>query len=108
MKKSVKKRVSKSASKTKSSSSERDQFMIVLEGIRDDFKVFGEMLNIHVEQSNSRFDNIEKIQSSHTEMLGQLLVDMSEVKGELKNKVDRDEFMKLELRVINLERKVRV
>ncbi len=40
---------------------------------------------------------------AHTEMIGQLMIDNQEIKEILKQKPDRDEFAKLEKRVVVLE-----
>lgn len=39
----------------------------------------------------------------HTQMIGQLMVDVQEIKTDMKQKIDRNEFSRLEKRVIALE-----
>ena len=41
--------------------------------------------------------------TSHTEMIGRIMVQLEEIKGELKQKVDYKDFARLELRVAHLE-----
>ena len=83
----------------------RDQYTVVLEGLRSDFKVFGESLSgldIKVETS---LEKVNQKLDSHTEMIGSLMIDVQEIKNDLKQKVDRNEFAKLEKRVLMLEHK---
>ena len=51
--------------------------------------------------------DINKKLDSHTEMVGQLLLDIAEIKNNLSQKIDRREFARLEKRVILLERRTR-
>ena len=58
--------------------------------------------------------DVKKTLDSHTEMIGKLAVDMEivktnveTIKGDLKKKVDYDEFLKLERRVSAIEAKSR-
>ncbi|MBI2100699.1 MAG: hypothetical protein HYT47_01625 [Candidatus Vogelbacteria bacterium] len=48
-------------------------------------------------------DSHSKILESHTEMIGKIMVQLEEIKGELKQKVDYSDFVKLEKRVVRLE-----
>ena len=80
--------------KKREAGEKRDQYTVVLENIHDQFRVFGDgLLGVH-----------EKL-DSHTEMIGQIMTDITDIKNELKEKIARDEFAKLEKRVIILERR---
>ncbi|OHA19960.1 MAG: hypothetical protein A2836_03735 [Candidatus Taylorbacteria bacterium RIFCSPHIGHO2_01_FULL_45_63] len=74
-------------------SSSRDQYTVVLEGLRSDFKIFGESLDFVR-------DRVTRVES-----------DTSIIKREVAlirhNQVTRDEFKFLESRVAALEKKVR-
>jgi len=48
-------------------------------------------------------DSHTKILDSHTEMIGNVMIRLEEIKGELKQKVDYQDFVKLERRVVRLE-----
>ena len=81
-------------------SGKRDQYTVVLEDLRGQFKVFGEALSV-----------VDKKIDRNTEMTGQIMVDVeqlkmdvAEIKHDLKQKVGRDEFARLEKRVLMLER----
>lgn len=59
-----------------------------------------------------RFDRVEERLDSHTEMIGKLMMDVQIIKddivfikGDLKKKVDADEFQALERRVLLLEKR---
>ena len=64
-------------------------------------------MNDKIEVINGRLDKIEVILDSHTEMIGQLMEGQETIKAELKRKVDYDEFIQLERRVMTLEQKTR-
>ena len=94
----------------KNTSSKRDQYTAVLEDIRSNNKAFGEALSAFRDQTIDRFDQMDKkldshteIINSHTEMLGNILVRLEEVKNEFKQKVDYQDFAKLQIRVAHLE-----
>ena len=53
---------------------------------------------------NRKLDEHTEILTSHTEMIGTLMEDMTIVKNDLKQKVDYPEFSKLDIRVKTLER----
>ena len=110
--------------KTSNQSSKKDQYTVVLEDLRSRFKVFGEgLMDVHrkldqhseilgdhskVLGNHSRvLNDHSKTLSSHTEMIGQILTDLAEIKNDMKQKVDRQEFARLEKRVIMLERRSR-
>lgn len=98
----------------------RNQFTVVLEGLRDDFKMFGENLEGVREKGEATFEKVGQLSEDVGELkqdmavvkkdVGTLKEDMNFVKGELrlirnelKEKVGRDEFIALEERVIALE-----
>ncbi len=67
-------------------------------------------LNTKIDNMNVKLDEHGRILGSHTQMIGKLAKDMTEVKKDvqeiktdLKQKVDRQEFARLERRVISLE-----
>jgi hypothetical protein len=59
-----------------------------LKGIREGFEIL-----------NKKLDN-------HTEMIGTLMEDVSTIKGDLKKRVDYDEFLSLVRRVQKIEAKI--
>ena len=78
----------------------------LMERVDDAFK----LTNEEIRGMHSRLDSHEQKLDSHTQMIGQLMQDMSVVKDdlvtikqELKRKVDYDDFIKLEKRVLHLE-----
>ena len=88
----------------------RDQYTVVLEDLRSQFKVFGEGLGDVRKTSTSTFEAIGELK----EDVSTLKEDMQEVKeelhiirNELKEKVGRDEFVALESRVKRLEKALR-
>jgi len=89
--------------KNKKTSSKRDQYTVVLEDIRSHNKVFGETLSAFRDQTKNQFDDMGKKLDSHTEMIGNIMIRLEEIKGELKQKVDYQDFVKLEKRVVHLE-----
>jgi len=56
-----------------------------------------------VDNLENKFDRMEVTLNSHTEMIGTLMEDVSEIKIELKNKVDKKDFFELKQRVLVLE-----
>lgn len=52
------------------------------------------------------FTGLEKKVDGHTEMIGQIMEDVQEIKANLTQKVDLEEFTLLERRVITLETKL--
>lgn len=94
----------KKVARVKAKSPKRDQYTVVLESIRDNFRAFGEGLSGLGAKVEKGFSEVNKKLDSHTEMIGQLMVDVAEIKHELKQKVGRDEFARLEKRVLMLER----
>ena len=93
----------------------------ILEGIRGDFKVFGEALAGVKEKGDATFEAVGKLQEDVAilkEDVSVLKEDVSDLKsdmvivkgelgairGELKEKVGRDEFNSLDKRVVSLEK----
>lgn len=83
--------------KIKKDTPKRDQYTVVLEGLRSNFKIFGESLGgVHqkVDKLDKRVDSIN--------------ADMQIIKGEIAlirhNQITRDEFKFLESRVLRLEK----
>jgi len=105
----------------------RDQYTVVLEDLRSNFKAFGENLGFvrekvdyiservgvveskvvsiegRVVNIEGRVGNIEKKIDSHTQMIGRIMEDVEEIKSGMREKVDRTEFVKLEKRLVVLE-----
>lgn len=121
----MKKVVKKSLSKEKNE--KRDQYTVVLEDLRSNFKAFGENLgfvrndvkSLHGELTEVRDElaevhgeitevrgelrGVKKTVDSHTEMIGRIMIDVEEIKSGMREKVDRAEFVKLEKRLVTLE-----
>ncbi len=83
---------------------------VILEGIRSDFKIFGETLLDVKKKGDATFEAVGELK----EDVAVLKEDMIFVKGELglirnelKEKVSRDEFALLEKRVLSLEKTAR-
>ena len=96
--------------KRPTTSSVRDRYTVVLEDIRSQVQGVAEgVVGVHqkLEQHDKRFETIEKKLDSHTAMIGQLMMDVAEIKHDLKQKVGRDEFARLEKRVLMIERRGR-
>ena len=85
--------------KKKNISSTRDQYTAVLEDIRSHNKAFGEAQSAMRDQLN----RVDKKLDSHTEMIGNIMIRLEEIKSELKQKVDYQDFSKLQIRVAHLE-----
>lgn len=98
----------------------RDQYTVVLEDLRSNFKVFGEglsLLNNKVDKMDGRLDGIDgRLDGIDDRLdgidgrLGRVESDLAILKGEVAlirhNQVTRDEFKLLESRVLNLEKKI--
>ncbi|PIR46984.1 MAG: hypothetical protein COV07_01460 [Candidatus Vogelbacteria bacterium CG10_big_fil_rev_8_21_14_0_10_45_14] len=121
------KTINQKQKRVKITTTKRDQYTVVLEDLRANFRVFGEALaglsgrvdeefekmgerfeaiDRRFEAIDKRFDGIDKKLDSHSEMIAQLMIDVNEIKSDLKQKVNRDEFARLEKRVIMLERRM--
>ncbi len=66
-----------------------------------------EGLTDKVEGLTGKVENVIRIQKAHTEMIGAVMKDVSEIKLELKNKADKTEVARLERRVRVLEHAAR-
>ncbi|MEI8270025.1 MAG: hypothetical protein WCG45_01525 [bacterium] len=80
-----------------------------LKTIKEGFYIVNRRLDGH----DKKFDSIDKKLNLHTEMIGNIMEDVSIlkddmqiVKKELKKKVDYDEFLSLVQRVIKIEAKI--
>ena len=62
---------------------ERDQFTIILEDLHSNFKILGEGLAGLNEKMDRGFARIDKELNSHTEMIGQLMIEVGEIKIDL-------------------------
>jgi hypothetical protein len=54
-----------------------------------------------------KIDGVIHVQETHTEMIGVVMEDISEIKIELKNKADKTEVARLDRRVLALEHAIR-
>lgn len=91
-----------------------NEVMSLLESMNDGIKVISEQYGgvvLRLDKIDARLDTMDDRLDKMDNRLGRLEVkvdklqdDMVEVKYELKNKVDRDDFKKLEKRVVKLER----
>ena len=95
----------KTNNKPKSQTIKKDQYTVVLEDLRSNFKVFGESLDL----VKDKVDSIDKRVDSIDKRLGGVESDLEILKTEVAlirhNQVTRDEFKLLESRVLRLERK---
>lgn len=86
-----------------------EQFSGISEKLDSHTQMFGdinEKLEEHsriLSHHTQMFGEVNKKLDSHSQMIGQLMVDAQEIKIDLKQKVDRSEFVPLEKRVIALE-----
>lgn len=94
--------VKKAAKRRKSASRNRDQYTTVLNGLRSDFRVFGEKLKDVKRRVNTTFEAVGKLQEDTTIVK----TDVEFMNGALKRKVDYDEFIILQRRVSRLEAKI--
>ena len=98
--KSIKKRNSKNHG-------ERDNFTVVLEDLRSDFRVFGEgleMFNQRLDRMDGRFDSIEVRLEAIEEELFNIKTQLSNINKTLLNKVEISRVENLERRVKYLEK----
>ena len=77
----------------------KDQYTVVLEDLRDHFRIFGEGLQF----VRDDLKGVHKKLDSHTQMIGQLMIDMQEVKYELKKRPTFDDLKGIEKRLTRLE-----
>jgi hypothetical protein len=67
----------------------RDQYAVVLEDLRSDFKAFGENLSIvreRVENIDGRLGHVEKKLDLHTQMIARVMEDVEEIKSGMREK----------------------
>ncbi len=76
------------------------------EHFTDSVKVVAEQFFGLRKEMKDGFKEINKRLDSHTEMIGKIMIQLEEVKGELKQKVNYQDFVKLEKRVVYLETRV--
>jgi len=96
--------VNKKASKTE----KRDpQIAAILKPYQEDMKRYMGALKEEFESRVAviaeQYKDIKGTLNSHTEMIGQVLVEIDDIKDRLKQKVDYADFVKLEKRVRALE-----
>ena len=85
------------------------QVAVILEEIRDDFKIFGEAqsgLSEKVDNLSEKADGIDERLIRVENRLIRVEDDVIEIKHKLSAKVDREEFHKLEKRMFKLEKLV--
>ena len=93
--------------------SHREEFKVLSENIQGldermerGFKKVNEKLDEHTDILNRHelvlYKHSEML-SAHTDMIGRLLIDSEEIKSGMKQKIDREEFTKLEKRMVALE-----
>lgn len=106
VKKSPKKTVKKSVAKSYSGDEVKRYIGSLSEDFQHKVSAIGEQfggLNKKIDGINVKLDEHGKILNSHTQMIGQLMTDVQEIKNDLKQKVDRTEFARLEKRVLAIE-----
>ena len=79
--------------------SKKDQYAVVLEDLRSNFKAFGENLDF----VRKDLKDVKSAVESHTQMIGRIMIDIEEIKSGMREKVDRRDFVKLEKRLVVLE-----
>lgn len=103
MKKGVKKGKIKFNENVHYSSTEMNRYLGTLcETHNENLKVINENFVV----VNRKIDSMKEILDSHTEMIGILMEDVSSIKGDLKKKVDYDDFLSLVRRVQKIESKI--
>ncbi len=84
-----------------------EDFQHRVSAIAEQFLSLNEKIDKNTEMLNEKIDRSTEILNMkldvHTEMIGHLMIDMEEVKTGLQQKVSRDEFNKLESRLVLLE-----
>ncbi len=65
---------------------------------------FGGM-NKRFDALDKRFDGVDKKLDSHAEMIAKMMVQLQEIQSDMKQKVDLQQFARLEKRVVLLEAK---
>ena len=83
---------------------------VLLEGLKSDFKIFGESLTAVREKSDATFEAVGRLQEDVSVLKSDMQTVKEElhlIRNELKEKVSREEFVFLEGRVTRLERLAR-
>ena len=102
-------------------SAKRDQYTVVLEDLRSNFKVFGESLDFVRKDVKGVKEDLSIVKKDIKEIkkeAEETKKDIKEIKGDVEimktelsmirhNQITRDEFRFLETRVANLERKLK-
>ena len=65
--------------------------------------VVAEHFDEKIEVFKEAFQTVNQKLDSHTEMVGKIMVQLEEIRGERRQKVDYQDFAKLEQRVVYLE-----
>lgn len=107
MKKSIKDKIKKNTEEKAYSQKEMKHYLgalnemhgETLKGINENFVI----VNLKIDRMNETLDEHTKMLGTHTEMIASLAEDVTEIKSELKRKVNYDEFNR---RVGRLEAKV--
>ncbi len=98
--------MSKMKKETYSTDEVRRYIGAVSEQFQDGIKVIGEQyhdLKRDIKRIDETLNSHTETLNSHTGMIGQIMIQLEEIRGELKQKVDYRDFAKLERRVAVLE-----
>jgi len=79
---------------------ERDNLTIILEGLRSDFKMFGENLDMVREKGDATFEELGRVKLDVTTIKGEIV----EIKGEIVE--IKGEIVEINNRLDNLEKEV--
>ncbi|MFA6193660.1 MAG: hypothetical protein WC726_02235 [Parcubacteria group bacterium] len=97
--------------KSNNDSRKKDQYTIVLEDLRSQFKVFGESLDGFRKETRERLDKIEKNQEVTLEYLYRIDEEISDIKKELKkfdeSRIDKSEFESLKTKIQEIEKELK-
>jgi hypothetical protein len=92
----------------------KDQYTVVLENIQSDFKIFGEHLDIvekkldaNIEYNHYQFDKIDKQFNKIDKEFEFIKTELGIIRNDLKEKVSREEFRLLEMKVASIESELR-
>jgi len=83
-----------------------EDFQHRVSAIGEQFSSLHDKLDTHITEIsriNDKLDDHGRILSSHTEMMGRLMIGVEEIKVGMNEKVTRSEFNKLESRLVSLE-----
>jgi hypothetical protein len=84
-------------------SSKIDDHMLAVGEVKRHMSALSEEFQGRVDAVVEQFSGINKKLDSHSEMIGRIMVDVQEIKSDMKQKIDRSEFSRLEKRVVILE-----